>query len=134
MNPLDLFGFVALGLALGTFGTIIGAGGGFLLVPVLLLLGWPHEQAAATSLFMVTANAATGSVAYWRQGRIDLASGWRSAAATVPGALIGPLIAHAISGPLFSALFGLLLLGLATYLFRNPERRRPAGPADAHLA
>ena len=57
MDPLQFVAFAALGVLLGTFGTIIGAGGGFLLVPILLLLGWPHQEAAATSLFMVTANA-----------------------------------------------------------------------------
>ena len=62
MDLLGLLAFVLLGVVLGTFGTIIGAGGGFLLVPVLLLLGWPHEQAAGTSLLMVTANAASGSL------------------------------------------------------------------------
>jgi uncharacterized membrane protein YfcA len=40
MDWLQIAGFVALGATLGTFGTIIGAGGGFMLVPVLLLLAY----------------------------------------------------------------------------------------------
>jgi uncharacterized membrane protein YfcA len=127
MNWLDLLGFIVLGIALGTFGTIIGAGGGFLLVPVLLLLGWPHEQAAGTSLLMVAANAASGSLSYLRQKRVDLASGWRFAVATLPGALIGSLVVDQISGRVFNTLFGLLLLSLALYLFLRPERKRAAG-------
>jgi uncharacterized membrane protein YfcA len=137
MDPLSLIGFVVLGVGLGTFGTIIGAGGGFLLVPILLLLGWPHAQAAATSLFMVTANAVSGSISYWRQKRIDLATGWRFALATVPGALIGSQVGPQISGRVFNIIFGILLLVLALYLFFNPERRRvgtgtvPPRPAGA---
>src|SRR5689334_18494412 len=102
MDLLALVAFVLLGVVLGTFGTIIGAGGGFLLVPVLLLLGWPHDQAVGTSLLMVAANAASGSISYWRQRRIDLASGWRFAVATLPGAFLGSLIVDQISGRMFS--------------------------------
>jgi uncharacterized protein len=127
MNWLDLVGFVALGATLGTFGTIIGAGGGFLLVPVLLLLGWPHEQAAGTSLLMVAANAASGSLSYLRQKRVDLGSGWRFAVATLPGAIIGSLVVDQISGRVFNTLFGLLLISLALYLFLRPERKRATG-------
>jgi len=128
---LGLAGFVLLGSVLGTFGTIIGAGGGFLLVPVLLLLGWPHEQAVGTSLLMVAANAASGSLSYWRQRRIDLASGWRFAVATLPGALVGSLIVEQISGKVFNIIFGLLLLALAVYLFLRPEKRTPPHAAGA---
>ena len=137
MDILALLGFLILGVGLGTFGTIIGAGGGFLLVPILLLLGWPHTEAVATSLFMVTANAVSGSISYWRQRRIDLATGWRFALATVPGALIGTTISPLLSGRVFSIIFGILLLVLSVYLFFNPERRRtgsvtvPPRPAGA---
>jgi uncharacterized protein len=124
MDCLGLLAFVLLGGLLGTFGTIIGAGGGFLLVPVLLILGWPHEQAAGTSLLMVTANAASGSLSYWRQRRIDIQSGWRFGVATLPGALLGSLIVDQISGRVFNVIFGVLLLTLATYLFLRPERKR----------
>jgi len=63
---------VGLGLAIGAFGTLIGAGGGFLLVP-LLVLGYhfPPAHAVGTSLSLVFLNAASGSAAYLRQRRVD---------------------------------------------------------------
>ena len=68
MDPLSIIGFALFGLAVGAYGTLIGAGGGFLIVPALVLvLGWDHTTAAATSLFAVMCNAASGTVAYWRQ-------------------------------------------------------------------
>src|SRR5262249_57780964 len=78
---------VGLGLAIGAFGTLIGAGGGFLLVP-LLVLGYHLQPAHAvgTSLSLVFLNAASGSAAYLRQRRVDLSLGWKFAAATIPGA------------------------------------------------
>jgi uncharacterized membrane protein YfcA len=125
VDPITLIAFAVLGVLLGTFGTIIGAGGGFLLVPILLLLGWPHEQAAATSLFMVTANAISGSISYWRQRRTDVASGLRFGLATLPGAILGPQLSHYISGRTFNLVFGLLLHVLSAYLFLRPEKKAP---------
>ncbi|MGI8587297.1 MAG: sulfite exporter TauE/SafE family protein [Chloroflexia bacterium] len=124
--------FTLLGILLGTFGTIIGAGGGFLLVPVLLLLGWPHQEAAGTSLFMVTANAASGSLSYLRQKRVDLASAWRFGLATVPGAILGPQLAAQISNQAFNIVFGMLLIALAVYLFARPEKRLAAAVPGEH--
>src|SRR5919197_3493300 len=59
---------VCLGFIVGAFGTLIGAGGGFLLVP-LLLLGYHFQTADAvgTSLALVFLNAASGSFVYLRQ-------------------------------------------------------------------
>lgn len=107
-----------LGFAIGAFGTLIGAGGGFLLVP-LLLLGYhfPPPTAVGTSLSLVFLNAASGSVAYLRQRRVDLSLGWKFAAATVPGAIGGAYLTRALSSSLFSFAFGVVLIGIALLLF-----------------
>jgi len=68
---------VPLGILIGTFGTLIGAGGGFLLAPVLLL-AYPDESPeiiTSISLAVVFLNALSGSVAYARMRRIDYRSG-----------------------------------------------------------
>ena len=109
---------VGLGLAIGAFGTLIGAGGGFLLVP-LLVLGYhfPPAQAVGTSLSLVFLNAASGSVAYLRQRRVDLSLGWKFAAATIPGAIIGAFLTRSISSSAFNLLFGIVLVAIAALLF-----------------
>src|SRR6185295_1618467 len=66
-----------LGLLVGAFGTLIGAGGGFILVPILLLM-YPNETSeriASISLAVVFFNAFSGSLAYARMKRIDYKSG-----------------------------------------------------------
>jgi uncharacterized protein len=119
---------VGLGLAIGAFGTLIGAGGGFLLVP-LLVLGYhfPPAQAVGTSLSLVFLNAASGSVAYLRQRRVDLSLAWKFAASTMPGAILGAFLTRSISSWLFSLLFGIVLLAIAVLLFSGiamaPSRR-----------
>ncbi len=118
MSPLDGLVRFGLGFAIGSFGTLIGAGGGFLLVP-LLLLGYqfPLATAVGTSLSLVFLNALSGSVAYLRQRRVDLSLGWKFAAATVPGAIGGAYLTRALDTYLFSVAFGVILLAIAVLLF-----------------
>ena len=120
---LELIAFAAFGLAVGAYGTLIGAGGGFIIVPVLLLvLNWPHQAAVGTSLLVVAANAASGSLAYWRQRRIDVRTGLQFALATLPGAILGSFAVDLMSGRLFNLVFGILLVLVSLYLIWRPER------------
>ncbi len=119
---------VSLGLLVGALGTLIGAGGGFLLTPVLLLV-YPHDSAqtiSATSLAVVFANAVSGTAAFARQGRVDYRSGRRFALAALPGAILGALAVGVVPRRVFDALMGLLLGALAVWLVR----RRRGGPAE----
>ncbi len=112
-----------LGFAVGTFGTLVGAGGGFILTPVLLVL-YPTSSAAtitSISLVVVFFNALSGSIAYARQRRIDYRSGIAFAAATVPGSVIGALVVGFAPRRLFDALTGLLLAAAAAILIREPS-------------
>ncbi len=113
---------VGLGVLVGAYGTLIGAGGGFLLVPVLLLVAPKLEPAVVTaiSLTVVFFNAYAGTWAYARMGRIDYRAGLLFAVAGIPGALLGTwVIAYVSRGP-FDLTFGLLLLGLSVYLILRP--------------
>ena len=84
---------ILLGVVVGAYGTMIGAGGGFVLVPLLIIL-YPDlspEAVTSISLAVVLLNALSGSVAYARQRRIDYKAGAIFATATVPGAAVGRL-------------------------------------------
>ncbi len=118
---LELFGLAVLGLCVGAFGTVIGAGGGFILVPILLIIypNYEPEDLTAISLFVVCANATSGSIAYARQHRIDYVTGLIFAAASVPGVVSGAIVVHYIPERLFSAMFGVLLLGVAFVALRR---------------
>ena len=70
---------------------MIGAGGGFILVPILLLV-YPSENTeliTSTSLAVVFFNALSGTWAYSRMKRVDYKSGIIFAIATIPGAILG---------------------------------------------
>ncbi len=113
-----------LGFAVGVLGTLIGAGGGFVLVPVLLLVfpGTPADVITGVSLAVVFANAASGSASYARMRRIDYRSGMMFAAATIPGAVIGAAVTSFVPRRAFDALFGVLLVIGAAYLAIRPVR------------
>src|SRR5262252_1632625 len=122
-HPVDM---IAIGFIIGTIGTLIGAGGGFLLVPILLLLD-PHmapDVVTGISLAVVFFNAASGSVAYARMGRINYRAGIIFALAAVPGAVIGVYLTSLIPRRVFDAIFGLLMLGAAAYLMITPQTKR----------
>jgi len=113
-----LAGLVLLGVVVGAYGTLIGAGGGFVLTPALLLLHpqRPADVITAVSLGVVFFNAASGALAYARQGRIDYLAAAIFAAATLPGAIAGALVTGRLPRPTFEAAFAGLLLLVAVWL------------------
>lgn len=139
--------FIPLGVVVGAFGTLIGVGGGFLLMPVLLLL-YPGDSPAlltSISLAVVFFNASSGSWAYHRMRRIDYKAGLLFSAAAVPGAILGALTANYIPRRLFNAVFGFLMIAASAYLLlfprresesqaSDPRRGGPPSPIGAHTA
>lgn len=124
---------VGLGALVGIFGTLVGAGGGFILTPVLLLL-YPADTAAtitAISLVVVFFNALSGSLAYAWQRRIDYRAGSAFALATIPGAVAGALLVGVAPRRLFDAAMACLLGGLATWLISGGRGERAgSGTSD----
>jgi uncharacterized membrane protein YfcA len=115
-----------IGIFVGAFGTLIGAAGGFLLVPILLFL-YPQETPAnITSITLTVAffNAFSGSIAYSRLKRIDYRSGLIVSAASVIGAVIGANVTTLLNRGLFQYIFGATIILVAVYLFVRPHRRR----------
>ncbi len=133
--------YVALGFGTGLYGTLIGAGGGFVLMPILLLL-FPEESPGhltSVSLAVVFFNALGGSEAYAIMRRIDYRSGLMFAAATVPGAVLGALHTEYASRRVFDGIFGILLVAGAAFLFFRawrggvPETRHYHYEVSRHL-
>lgn len=127
---------VLLGIAVGAYGTLIGAGGGFVLTPVLLLLypDWAPEIITSISLGVVWFNALSGSAAYGRQKRIDYLAGLMFAASTLPGAVLGAVLVAEFPRRSFEVAFALLLLTVAIWLaIPRPTRLVTSPPPSRYL-
>ena len=117
------------GLGIGVIGTLIGAGGGFLIVPLLVLIepSWSTDQVTAFSLAVVTANATVGALSYWRQCRVDPFTFPLYTLAAVPGSILGALATAYISRALFDPIFGCVLIVVAAWLFWKPGSSEEGG-------
>ncbi len=116
---------VLLGLGVGAFGAIVGAGGGFLIVPILLV-AYPDRDATtvtAMSLVAVFASATSGAVVYAWQRRIDYRSGMWWALAAFPGALGGVLLVGLIPRRAFALGFAVALAALGVHLILRRQFR-----------
>src|SRR5215468_6601368 len=133
--PIEYLWLLPLGLLIGAFGTLIGAGGGFILVPILLLL-YPKEPAelvTAISLAVVFFNALSGSFAYTRMKRVDYKSGIFFSIATIPGAVMGALATAYIPRRIFHLMFGVLMIIGAIMLWLSADEKHSTSPNGARI-
>ncbi|HSE85096.1 MAG TPA: sulfite exporter TauE/SafE family protein [Candidatus Binatia bacterium] len=128
--PIEYLWLLPLGLLIGAFGTLIGAGGGFILVPILLLV-YPTDKTeliTAISLAVVFFNALSGSFAYARMKRVDYQSGIIFSIATIPGAILGALSTAYVPRRVFDLIFGVLMILAAIILWRSAKEDHSASP------
>jgi len=112
---LELF---MLGFFIGALGTLVGVGGGFILVPIFLLVfHYTPQQAIGTSLTVVFFNALSGTIAYIRQKKVYYDAAIRFSLATLPGAVLGSYLSYYFSSQIFYISFGLLLMVIAVLLY-----------------
>ena len=123
---MDWLWLLILGFGTGVYGVLVGAGGGFVLGPALLIFfDMEPRIVAGTALALVAINSASGSIAYRRMGLVDYRSGLLFAAAAMPGSVLAPFVVAEVAGDLFRILFGLLLIGVAIRIV-VPHREAPA--------
>lgn len=109
---------VLVGLGVGFLTGFFGVGGGFLIVPALVLvLGLPMHLAVGTSLLAISLNALWGLLGNLRLGTLD----WTLTVLFALGGLAGVLTGGKLSGRLpdrtLRAAFAVLVVGLAAYTF-----------------
>jgi len=80
---------VGLGLAVGLLSGLFGVGGGFLMTPLLIMVGIPSTVAAATDSNQIVAASTSGTYAHWRVGNVDFKMGLYLLAGGFIGGLLG---------------------------------------------
>jgi len=113
---------IIFGCVVGLIGTLIGAGGGFIHVPMLMIFfDFSPQLAIGTSITAVFMNALSGTFSYVTHKRIDYEIGLKFATAAVPGVLIGAVIAQHFTFTSFSILFSITLILLSIHLFTEKD-------------
>src|SRR3954464_7483662 len=125
------FGLLLGGAGVGLFGSLLGLGGGILLVPLLTLgFGEPVRGAVAISLVSVIVTSSAGAGVYLRTHVANLRLGMVLELFTACGALLGGLIAFALPVPVLEALFPLLLPWFGLSMLRRGDPSSPAAAAS----
>ncbi len=127
--------FIIIGFLIGMLGTIVGAGGGFILVPILMFL-WPEKntfQLTAVSSAVVFFNALSGTIAYALMKKIDFKRGLIFAVSALPGAYLGALSTHYLSRTVFDLIFAVMLVAISIFLaYRIWLAYRQVGHVNHH--
>jgi uncharacterized protein len=128
---LELF---ATAFFASVFGSMVGLGGGFILVPILrLFLGFSPADAAGTSLVLIVANSASGAFTYLLHRRVHLRIGLLIALGGLPSSIIGAILSLHIPARIFDALLAVLLIALAIDMAWNAERRTAGRPESQRV-
>jgi len=113
-----------VGLFFGFVGAIVGSGGGFLVVPLLLYAtDLSPQEISGTSLLVVFFCSLSSTIAYKRQCKIDFKLSKLFIVAMIPGTLIGFFINQKISPEQFTLALGIVLLAISFFMLKGMEFR-----------
>ena len=118
---IDQVWLIPLGFAAGILGSMIGLGGGIIVVPILTFLGFPPTVAASNSLFAALSNSIASTISYSRQKRIEYFLGLKLGLLAIPGTILGAIISTDIAPDIFKILFGFVLVASAIYIFLRKQ-------------
>ncbi len=133
MTPLEWTLIVALiSVSAGLVGSLVGVGGGIVIVPALtLLMGVDIRHAIAASIVAVVATSSAAASTYVRERMSNIRLGMLLEIATAAGAICGALLANFIQPRALYALFGILLLWTGLNMARSRQDASHNLPPDA---
>ncbi|NHN34595.1 sulfite exporter TauE/SafE family protein [Paenibacillus agricola] len=115
--------FTAVGLLAATLGSLVGLGGGIIIVPALIYLG-PYfigkevsvATAVGTSLAVLIFTAFSSTWSFHKQRKVDFRSGWLYFLTCGPGAMLGSFLTQFVDATTFQLAFGIFMLIMALLL------------------
>lgn len=110
---------IACGVAAGIAASFSGLGGGFLMVPLLLFIGYSAQKAVGTSFLAILIIAFSALIAHNKLAHVDYRAGLLLGLGGIAGAQIGAKLVEQVSTEGFKKVFAVIMLGLALYLLRK---------------
>jgi uncharacterized membrane protein YfcA len=127
--------FMALGgVVAGLFGSVLGLGGGILIIPMLtLLFGVPMREAIGVSLVCVIATSSGAASLYVKKQLCNVRLGLTLELATPLGAIAGGVVAGMMNQQILSVLFSILLMYTALSMTKRKETKQDSNPGESHM-
>jgi uncharacterized protein len=124
------------GVAAGMFGSLLGLGGGLLIVPLLTIgFGLPLREAVGVSLVCVIVTSSAAAGVYLERRQANLRLGMTLELFTAMGAIAGGLVAFLLDERVLAGLFAIVLVYVAFTMARGPKAApdtdAPAEDGDA---
>ncbi len=108
---------LSAGTAVGIGAAFTGLGGGFLMIPLLLFLGYPAQKAVGTSFMAILVISVSALVAHNKLANIDYRVGLLLGLGGIAGAQLGARLVEHVSTAQFRKIFAAILAALAVYIF-----------------
>jgi uncharacterized membrane protein YfcA len=126
---------ILIGVLVGTVSGLVGAGGGFLVVPALVLFGGlGMNQAVGTSLLVIAMQALAGFAGNLGQVPLDWTLLGVVTAAAVGGSLVGVKLAHRAKPEVLRKAFAWLVLGMGAFLVAKQLPKEAVGAHAVPIA
>jgi len=106
-----------VGVLIGIGASFSGLGGGFLVVPLLLLMGWSAQKAVGTSFLAILVISTSALIAHDKLANVDWKVGLALGLGGVIGAQLGARLLEGVPTDVFRRIFAVILAALAVYLF-----------------
>lgn len=108
---------VLFGVLVGVGASFTGLGGGFLMIPLLLFMGYEAQKAVGTSFLAIFVISISALLAHKKLANVDYMAGVLLGIGGIIGAQAGARLVEYVSTANFKKIFAVILLGLAAYLF-----------------
>jgi uncharacterized membrane protein YfcA len=116
MQTKDLM-FPLFGIVVGLAASFSGLGGGFLMVPLLLALGYSAQKTVGTSFLAIMVISISSLVAHNKLANVDYKVGILLGIGGVIGAQIGARLLENVPTETFQKIFAFIMVGLAVMLY-----------------
>lgn len=140
-NSVNILAVLGLGGAVGLLSGIFGVGGGFLMTPLLMMMGIPATVAAASDSNQIVGASTSGTLIHLRLGNVDVRMGVLLLIGGVIGGTVGVQLIKILRAMgnadfLISITYVLMLGGVGSYMFIESitSMRKARKPATAQAA
>ena len=118
---------ILIGVATGVASGLLGVGGGFVMVPALLMLGTPQREANGTSLAVILPVAVVGAGILGQGHAVNLEVGIALAIGSVGGAVLGARLTRRLSDLFLRRAFGVMAVAVGIVIIADAVLRAVSG-------